>query len=112
MNKLSLLEPGGTYRDFDGSRRDYDRLFTVAKATDMVLRKPRTEIDRGPERSFWVRLPAGTDPARAADAVRYTVGGSRCQCMHDCCGCPTVHVSVARKTRRDLLVRTRITYNY
>ena len=52
------------------------------------------------------------DPARVAQALRDTLGGSRCRHEYDCCGCASRYVKVIRKTRRDLLVRTFVTYNY
>lgn len=113
MPKLKLYTPAGTYRDYDGRRATYDDLFAEVNCTSPVLRKVAESFDAGPVRSFWVRLPRGTDPARAEYALHHTIEGTnhRCRHEHDCCGCPSVRVRVERKTRRDLLVRTFVTYN-
>lgn len=67
--------------------------------------------DEGPTYTQHVRLPRGMNSDLAVRGLVDTISGSRCRHEHDCCGCASTSVSVRSLSKRDLLVRSRISYN-
>lgn len=68
--------------------------------------------DEGPTYIQHARLPRGMNRVTAARGLVDTISGSGCRHEHDCCGCASTSVSVRPLSKRDLLVRSRVSYNY
>lgn len=69
--------------------------------------------DEGNTYVQFCRIPAGANVRELIQGIRETMGSrSRCRHEYDCCGCASYSVTVKRYGRRQLMVRTRVSYNY
>lgn len=67
----------------------------------------------GPSHVQFGRLKSGQKFPEIADAIRDTLGGSKCPGHeYDCCGCASYHVVVEKKGARNIRVITHTSFNY
>jgi len=84
----------------------------TARITPMRQLTPRRSHEEGPTYVAHARIPRGQDPTASRQALEDLLSGTRCRCIHDCCGCATRTANVTRIGKRRFLIRVAVHYNY
>ena len=102
-----------THRYRDGwSSEDNHRYLGEIRLTPRRLVREGEDMDSGPVYASTATVPKGLRPKEVVQALRDTLGGSRCRHEHDCCGCASVSVRARRVGRNRYSVVSTTNYNF
>jgi len=85
---------------------------TVKVLAGRKLRAPREDREEGWTYRYRVVALSKYRRRDLSQAIRDTMGGSSCQCEHDCCGCASYYADVRRIGSRDYVVDISVTFNH